>query len=98
VALAIIGLLNSGLASAYYLRLAFTTAQRPAEPSKEINAPSTQVGIAVGAALLFATAATLVLGIIPGEVLHATESGAHTLQAPPSAQVPPTINATQTNP
>jgi NADH-quinone oxidoreductase subunit N len=98
VALAIIGLLNSGLAAAYYLRLAFTAAQRPAEPSEEINAPSTQVGIAVGAALLFATAATLVLGIIPGEVLHATESGAHTLQAPPSTSTPPPINATQTNP
>jgi NADH-quinone oxidoreductase subunit N len=98
VALAIIGLLNSGLAAAYYLRLAFTTAQRPAEQTETIDTPSTQVGIAVGAALLFATAATLVLGIIPGEVLHATESGAHTLQAPPSTPVPPAINATQINP
>jgi NADH-quinone oxidoreductase subunit N len=98
VALAIIGLLNSGLAAAYYLRLAFTTAQRPAEQTETIDTPSTQVGIAVGAALLFATAATLVLGIIPGEVLHATESGAHTLQAPPSTSTPPPINATQTNP
>jgi NADH-quinone oxidoreductase subunit N len=98
VALAIIGLLNSGLAAAYYLRLAFTGAQRPIEPSEEVNAPSAQVGIAVGAALLFATATTLVLGIIPGEVLRATESGAHTLQAPPSTSVPLTINATQINP
>ena len=98
VALAIIGLLNSGLAAAYYLRLAFTAAQRPIEPSEEVNTPSAQVGIAVGAALLFATATTLVLGIIPGEVLRATESGAHTLQAPPSTSVPLTINATQINP
>ena len=98
VALAIIGLLNSGLAAAYYLRLAFTAAQRTIEPSEEVNAPSAQVGIAVGAALLFATATTLVLGIIPGEVLRATESGAHTLQAPPSTSVPLTINATQINP
>jgi len=98
VALAIIGLLNSGLAAAYYLRLAFTAAQRTIEPSEEVNAPSAQVGIAVGAALLFATATTLVLGIIPGEVLRATESGAHTLQAPPSTSGPPTINATQINP
>jgi NADH-quinone oxidoreductase subunit N len=98
VALAIIGLLNSGLAAAYYLRLAFTTAQRPAEQTETIDTPSTQVGIAVGAALLFATVATLVLGIIPGEILHATESGAHTLQAPPSNSAPPAINATQINP
>ena len=31
VALAIIGLLNSGLAAAYYLRLALVTAQRPGD-------------------------------------------------------------------
>jgi hypothetical protein len=37
----------------------------------------------VGAALLLAVAATLVLGIIPGDVLRAAEAGAHTLQAPP---------------
>ena len=35
------------------------------------------------AALLFAVAATLVLGIVPGQVLHAAQTGAHTLQAPP---------------
>jgi hypothetical protein len=40
--------------------------------------------LAVGAALLFAVAATLVLGIVPGEVLRAAEAGAHTLQAPPA--------------
>jgi hypothetical protein len=31
-----------------------------------------------------AVLATLVLGIIPNDVLRATESGAHTLQAPPA--------------
>jgi hypothetical protein len=57
------------------------------------------VGVAVGAALLFAVAATLVLGIVPGEVLHAAEAGAHTLQAPPAAAVEPGVMLTsQPNP
>ena len=98
VALAIIGLLNSGLAAAYYLRLAFTASQRPLEGSGETPIPVPRVGIAVGAALLFAVVATLILGIVPGDVLHATESGAHTLQAPPSGSVPPPVTAIQTTP
>jgi NADH-quinone oxidoreductase subunit N len=79
--LAIIGLLNSGLAAAYYLRLALAAAQRPAEENAAAHAP--QVGVAVGAALLLAVATTLVLGIVPGDVLRAAEAGAHTLQTPP---------------
>jgi NADH-quinone oxidoreductase subunit N len=82
VALAIIGLLNSGLAAAYYLRLALAAAQRTV--NQEAKTPAPQVGIAVGAALLLAVAATLILGIVPGEVLHAAEAGAHTLQTPPA--------------
>ena len=87
--LAIIGLLNSGLAAAYYLRLALVAAA--AQPSDRQTAPAVpapQVGVAVGAALLLAVAATLVLGIVPGEVLRAAESGAHTLQAPPPDDAP----------
>jgi NADH-quinone oxidoreductase subunit N len=82
VALAIIGLLNSGLAAAYYLRLALIAAQR-SNRSPETPAPAPQVGAAVVAALFLAVAATLVLGIIPNAVLRAAEAGAHTLQAPP---------------
>jgi len=78
--LAVIGLLNSGLAAAYYLRLAFSAARRPDESSAVMRMRSTPAGITVGAALLFAAAATLVLGIAPGEVLHAAQEGAHTLQ------------------
>jgi NADH-quinone oxidoreductase subunit N len=80
--LAIIGLLNSGLSAAYYLRLVLATAQRPADDDSA--APAPQVGVAVGAALLLAVAATLVLGIVPGDVLHAAQASAHTLQAPPA--------------
>ncbi|MDR3725763.1 MAG: NADH-quinone oxidoreductase subunit N [Terracidiphilus sp.] len=82
--LAIIGLLNSGLAAAYYLRLALSAAQRPDNMESAAALPAPQVGVAVGAALLLAVAATLVLGIVPSEVLRAAEAGAHSLQAPPS--------------
>jgi NADH-quinone oxidoreductase subunit N len=82
--LAIIGLLNSGLAAAYYLRLALSAAQHPADMEAASALPAPQVGVAVGAALLLAVAATLVLGIVPNEVLRAAEAGAHSLQAPPS--------------
>jgi NADH-quinone oxidoreductase subunit N len=89
VILALIGLLNSGLAAAYYLRLALAAARRPEEDQP--TAPAPEVGVAVGAALLLAVAATLVLGIVPNEVLHAAQSGAHTLQAPPPETAAPAI-------
>jgi NADH-quinone oxidoreductase subunit N len=90
--LAIIGLLNSGLAAAYYLRLALVAVQRPSNNQGDDAGPAPHVGVAVGAALLLAVAATLVLGIAPGEVLHAADNGAHTLQAPPQADTP-SLNA-----
>ena len=85
--LAIIGLLNSGLAAAYYLRLALVSAQRPLADGPRTAPPKPVVGIAVGAALFFAVAATLVLGIIPGATLDAAQTAAHTLQAPPPEAV-----------
>jgi len=78
--LAVIGLLNSGLASAYYLRLVFSCAQRPMEEEGAMQAAPARVGVAVSAAIFFAAAATLILGIVPGEVLRASETGAHTLR------------------
>jgi NADH-quinone oxidoreductase subunit N len=87
IALAIIGLLNSGLAAAYYLRLVVVAAQRPVDDQK-VAAPKPAVGAAVIAALFLAVAATLVLGIIPGATLDAAQSAAHTLQAPPQTAVP----------
>ncbi len=90
--LAIIGLLNSGLAAAYYLRLALVAAQRPLADSSADSArpaaPKPVVGAAVIAALFLAVAATLILGIIPGATLDAAQSAAHTLQAPPQTAVP----------
>jgi NADH-quinone oxidoreductase subunit N len=81
IALAIIGLLNSGLAAAYYLRLAFAVAQRPAD--EQVAAHKSNAGPAVIAAVALAALATLALGIIPGATLRAAQSAAHTLQVPP---------------
>jgi NADH-quinone oxidoreductase subunit N len=90
--LAVIGLLNSGLAAAYYLRLVVVAAQKP-DPDKELEIarkpyPKPAVGAAVIAALFLAVAATLVLGILPGATLDAAQSAAHTLQAPPQTAMP----------
>ncbi|HEY1647829.1 MAG TPA: NADH-quinone oxidoreductase subunit N [Terracidiphilus sp.] len=90
IALVLIGLLNSGLAAAYYLRLAVVSAQRPAEAREA--APRPEIGVAVGAALMLAVAATLVLGIAPGNVLHTAQSAAPTLEAPPPEVVAPPIS------
>ncbi|HVC45752.1 MAG TPA: NADH-quinone oxidoreductase subunit N [Terracidiphilus sp.] len=82
--LTVLGLLNSGIAAAYYMRVAFAVVQR--HPDEAVRAmPSRQTGIAVAAALLFAVAATLVLGIVPGQTLSAAQSAAHTLQVPPGS-------------
>ncbi|MGA9464429.1 MAG: NADH-quinone oxidoreductase subunit N [Terracidiphilus sp.] len=93
--LAVIGLLNSGLAAGYYLRLAFAAAQRPSEESAASQSSLPQVGVAVGAALLFAAAATFVLGVVPGEVLRSAQEGAHTLQTPVKIQETPPVTATE---
>ncbi len=92
VLLAIIGLLNSGIASAYYLRLAFAAAQRPDESNGRTQLPLPQIGIAVGAALLFTVGTTLALGIVPGKALHAAETAAHTLQVPQTEPSVPEIS------
>jgi len=83
--LAIIGLLNSGVAAAYYLRLALAAAQKPVRHNGDRELPAPRVGIAVGAGLLLAVAATLCLGIIPNETLRSAEAGAHTLRTPPTS-------------
>ena len=87
IALAIIGLLNSGLAAAYYLRLALVAAERPSD--EQAAPPKPHVGPAVIAAISLAVLTTLVLGIVPGAVLHAAQEAAHTLQVPPQPSESP---------
>jgi NADH-quinone oxidoreductase subunit N len=99
VVLAIIGLLNSGLAAAYYLRLAFAIAQRPDDEEEAARAPVVPIGLGIITALALATIATLALGIVPGGALHAAETGAHTLQpSPASPAVPAEVTVNQTTP
>ena len=86
--LALIGLLNSGLAAAYYLRLAFVTVQPAPDTESFAKVATPTVGVAVAAALLFTVGATLVLGIIPTQALQAAETGAHTLQVPANDENP----------
>jgi NADH-quinone oxidoreductase subunit N len=93
VALAIIGLLNSGIAAAYYLRLALAVAQRREPHNGEAALPVPQVGVAVGAAVLLCVGATLWLGIQPSEALSRAEAGAHTLQTPPPETSAPEMPA-----
>ena len=75
--LAIIGLLNSGIAAAYYLKFAVTVAQPPISETQP-PAPRIAIGAAAGAAVLVAALATLLLGIAPGRVLNAAQSAATT--------------------
>ena len=95
IALAIIGLLNSGLAAAYYLRLAFAAAQRPGTGKLCRSSPASRH--CHRPALLLAVAATLVLGIVPNQTLRAAQTAAHTLQAP-AVDAPPAPASGQVTP
>ena len=94
VILALIGLLNSGLAAGYYLRFALVAAQRPQPNPDEVVPPKPQIGVAVGAALLLAVASTLIMGIIPNTVLRVAQSASNDLQPPmPQMQISAPVSA-----
>ncbi|MGC2637736.1 MAG: NADH-quinone oxidoreductase subunit N [Acidobacteriaceae bacterium] len=89
--LAIIGLINSGLAAFYYLRVAAAVFSRPAEGSPVMAVPRATMPLLL--ALLMTVATTLMLGITPGEVLSAARSAAATYPATnavPAAAAPET--------
>jgi NADH-quinone oxidoreductase subunit N len=65
VGLVILGVLNSAVASYYYLRLIVVMYMR--EPRGEVPVSSVPAG--VGAALALSLAATIYLGVLPGRVL-----------------------------
>jgi len=86
--LALIGLLNSGIAAAYYLKLLVTVAQPAAsETVATPKAAAPQIGVAVAAALAFAAIATLLLGVAPGKVLGAAHEAAQTFALPQADDV-----------
>jgi NADH-quinone oxidoreductase subunit N len=80
--LAVIGLINSGVACYYYLRLLAALYTRPATAT-ESTLSTRKVAIPAGIALAATALATLILGIAPGRVLHLTQNSTPiTLPAP----------------
>ncbi len=66
--LAVIGLFNSGIACFYYLRLLAAVYARPNLESNRLNVVRA-VSLPAGVGLVLAAAATLILGILPGQTL-----------------------------
>jgi len=83
--LAIIGLLNSGIATYYYLRVVTSVYSKPATLAPTAEIP--RVSAPLLFALLLTVAATLILGIVPGRILAMAKAGAQTydLSAPVTA-------------
>ena len=80
--LAIIGLVNSGIAAYYYLRLLMVIYAKPVENSGLLSMP--KVSWTLGVALLLTVGATFVLGVAPGHVLNLAQRGAMTFEFPSS--------------
>ncbi|MBS1799102.1 MAG: NADH-quinone oxidoreductase subunit N [Acidobacteria bacterium] len=82
--LAVIGLLNSGIACFYYLRLLAALYTRPAHDSVHVSL--TPVSIPVAIALTFTAVATLLLGIAPNRILdlahRSADAAIHSIDTP----------------
>jgi NADH-quinone oxidoreductase subunit N len=76
VALAVIGLINSGIACFYYLRLLFSLYSRPADNAPVFAIPRMSVTLGIG--ILIAAWATLMLGVAPSAMLGLAQRGAST--------------------
>lgn len=88
--LAILGLINSGIAAYYYLRVVATLYTRPAETAPVASVPRASMPLLF--ALLLTVAATLILGIVPGRVLAKAKAAAETY--PAIAASPQTVEET----
>jgi NADH-quinone oxidoreductase subunit N len=77
--LAIIGLVNSGIAAFYYLRVATAVFSRPAESSPVNAVPRPSFALLL--ALFLTVVTTLMLGIAPGGILAGAQSAAATYGA-----------------
>lgn len=77
--LAILGLINSGFACFYYLRVVTALYTRPAENAPVASVPRPTVPLLF--AILLTAAATLILGIVPGKVLANAKAAAETYPA-----------------
>jgi NADH-quinone oxidoreductase subunit N len=77
--LAIIGLVNSGIAAYYYLRLLTSIYGKPADNAPVQAVPRLRGSLTL--ALLLTVAATFILGIFPGRALSSARAGAATLSS-----------------
>ncbi len=77
--LAILGLINSGIAAFYYLRVLAALYTKPAESAPVRYVPRPTVPLLF--ALLITIAATLILGIVPGKILASAKAAAETYPA-----------------
>jgi NADH-quinone oxidoreductase subunit N len=77
--LAILGLINSGIAAFYYLRVLAALYTRPEETAPVASVPRATMPLLF--ALLLTVAATLILGIDPGRILAKAKAAADTYPA-----------------
>jgi len=91
--LAILGLFNSGVAAFYYLRLLTTAYTKPSETASLDALPAVRMPLLI--ALLLTVTATLMLGIVPGQVLGQAKAGAAIIYPAASA---PTSSSVATGP
>jgi NADH-quinone oxidoreductase subunit N len=77
--LAVIGLVNSGIAAYYYLRLLTSVYGKPADDAPVHLVPRLRSSLTI--ALLLTVSATLILGIFPGRALSLARAGAATFAA-----------------
>ncbi|HZU10416.1 MAG TPA: NADH-quinone oxidoreductase subunit N [Pseudacidobacterium sp.] len=75
--LTIIGLINSGIAAYYYLKLLASVYSKPIHTDLLDGIPRPTIPLLV--ALVLTVAATLILGIVPGQALSLARAGANTL-------------------
>ena len=74
--LTIIGLVNSGVAAYYYLRLLMSVYGKPSDDAPVQLVPRLKASLTL--ALLLTVAATFILGIFPGRILSMAQAGAAT--------------------
>ncbi len=85
--LAVIGLLNSGIACFYYLRLLAALYSRPRTENDRVDAQA-PVTIPAAIALTFTAVATLLLGVAPNRILGLAQRSADVTMHQPSPAEP----------
>jgi NADH-quinone oxidoreductase subunit N len=89
--LAVIGLVNSGVACFYYLRLLVAMYARHSEAAGNEPTRFTKVTVPAAFAMAGSAVATLLLGILPGHTLTLTNDSAKALIATPIAMEAPAV-------